>query len=69
MGAIGVAAGVVGGYVLSRVIGSFIQNVQLPGWLPIVGAAVLLLVAAVIASALPAARAARVDVIQALRAD
>jgi putative ABC transport system permease protein len=35
----------------------------------VVGAALLLLAAAVIASALPAARAARVDVMQALRSD
>lgn len=33
------------------------------------GAAIILLAAAVIASVLPAARAARVDVVQALRAD
>jgi ABC-type antimicrobial peptide transport system permease subunit len=37
--------------------------------LPVVASAIVLLAAAVIASALPAARAARVDVIQALRSD
>jgi putative ABC transport system permease protein len=41
----------------------------LPGALPVVVSALLLLAAAVIASALPAARAARVDVIQALRTE
>jgi ABC-type antimicrobial peptide transport system permease subunit len=35
----------------------------------VVASAIVLLAAAVIASALPAARAARVDVIQALRSD
>jgi hypothetical protein len=42
-----------------------IQNVELPGALPAIGAAMVLLAAAVIASVLPAARASRVDVVQA----
>jgi ABC-type antimicrobial peptide transport system permease subunit len=58
-----------GGFALARVVGSYIQNVQLPGILPVVGSAAVLLVAAVIGSLLPAARAARVDVVQALRAE
>jgi putative ABC transport system permease protein len=37
--------------------------------LPVVASAFVLLVAAVIASAMPAARAARVDVMQALHSD
>jgi ABC-type antimicrobial peptide transport system permease subunit len=37
--------------------------------LPVVGAALVLLAAAVIASAVPASRAARVDVMEALRAE
>jgi len=37
--------------------------------LPVVLSALVLLVAAVVASSLPAVRAARVDVIQALRSD
>ena len=41
----------------------------MPSVLPVVGSALVLLAAAVIASALPAARAARVDVMQALRTD
>jgi ABC-type lipoprotein release transport system permease subunit len=44
-------------------------NVQLPGVIPILGAAILLLIAASIASLLPAARAASVDVVQALRSE
>jgi ABC-type antimicrobial peptide transport system permease subunit len=42
---------------------------RMPDTLPVAGSALLLLAAAVIASALPAARASRVDVIQALRTD
>ena len=37
--------------------------------LPLVGAGVLLIAAAIVASLMPAARASRVDVIQALRSE
>jgi ABC-type lipoprotein release transport system permease subunit len=40
-----------------------------PGALPLLGAATLLVAAAVFASLMPAARAARVDVTSALRAE
>jgi putative ABC transport system permease protein len=43
--------------------------VRLPGLLPNVGAAAVLLAAAVLASLMPAARASRVDVLQALRSE
>jgi len=43
--------------------------VQVPGAVPIAGAAAVLLGAAVAASLLPAARAARVDLIEALRSE
>jgi predicted permease len=69
MAAIGVVAGAVGGFALARLAGSYFQNVQMPGALPVIGAAIVLLVAAIVASVLPAARAARVDVMQALRSD
>jgi ABC-type antimicrobial peptide transport system permease subunit len=65
----GIAAGVIGGYLLARIAGGFVTGIQLPGALPIVAAAALLVAAGVLASLLPAARASRVDVIQALRAD
>ena len=42
---------------------------QLPGALPVLGAAAILIAAAVIATLMPAARAARVDVLQALRSE
>jgi putative ABC transport system permease protein len=69
MTGIGVVAGAAGGFALARVVGSYIQNVQLPGVWPVLASAAVLLVAAVIGSLLPAARAARVDVVQALRAE
>jgi predicted permease len=67
--AIGIAAGAAGGYLLARAAGGFIEQVQLPGALPLVGAAVVLLGAASAASLLPAMRASRVDVLQALRSE
>jgi putative ABC transport system permease protein len=69
MAAIGVVAGTVGGFALARLAGSYFQNVQMPGALTVIGAAIVLLVAAIVASVLPAARAARVDVMQALRSE
>lgn len=49
--------------------GGYIEGVRIPGALPIAGAATILVAAAILASLLPAARASRVDVIQALRSD
>jgi putative ABC transport system permease protein len=69
MAALGVAVGGVGGWVLARVLGSYLEQAQIPGPLPILGSAVILLLAAAVASLLPAARAARVDVVQALRSE
>jgi putative ABC transport system permease protein len=65
----GIVAGAAGGFALARLAGSYFQDVHMPGVIVVAVSAVLLLAAAVIASALPAARAARVDVIQALRAE
>jgi putative ABC transport system permease protein len=65
----GVAAGVVVGFALERTIGKYIGVVQLPGALPLIASAAVILAAAVIASALPAARAARVDPAVALRSE
>jgi len=69
MAAAGVLAGAVFGFVVARVAGSYFGDLKMPGTLPVIVSAFLLIVAAVIASWLPAARAARVDVIQALRSE
>ena len=66
---VGIAAGAACGYALTRVAGSYFPEMRLPGAVPVAGSAMVLLAAAVVASVLPAARAARVDVIQALRAE
>jgi ABC-type lipoprotein release transport system permease subunit len=55
--------------ILARVVGFYIPNIEIPGLVPITAAAVVLVFAAVLASLMPAARASRIDVIQALRAD
>ena len=67
--AIGVATGVVVGFALARTIGGYSAEVKVPGPLPLIASGAVILAAAVIASALPAARAARVDPVQALRSE
>jgi putative ABC transport system permease protein len=67
--AAGIGAGLACGLALQQLAGSYFENLHMPGVWVVVGAAGVLLAAAVIASAWPALRAARVDVIQALRAD
>jgi ABC-type antimicrobial peptide transport system permease subunit len=66
---VGIAAGAVVGYVLARVASAYLGTVRVPGVLPAVGAATVLIGAAVIASLIPAARASRVNVLQALRSE
>jgi putative ABC transport system permease protein len=65
----GILTGVAGGFLLARLVGGYITDVRLPGALPLLGAALLLVAAAILASLIPAARASRVDVTQALRSD
>jgi ABC-type antimicrobial peptide transport system permease subunit len=67
--AAGILVGVVGGLLLARVVGFYMPDIQIPGAVPITAAAAVLVTAAVLASLIPAARASRIDVIQALRAD
>ncbi len=69
MAGAGIVAGAVGGVVLARLAASYVSGLHLPGILPLLGAALLLIVSAVLASLLPAARASRVDVVQALRSE
>jgi predicted permease len=65
----GIIAGVIGGYLLARFAGSYMQAIRIPGLVPIAAAAGLLVGAAVLASLMPASRASRIDVIQALRSE
>jgi predicted permease len=67
--AFGIAAGLACGLALQQLAGGYFEHLRMPGAWVVVGAAGVLLAAAVIASAWPAMRAARVDVIEALRAD
>jgi putative ABC transport system permease protein len=69
MAALGVVAGAAFGLVVARVAGSYFGDLKMPGALPVIVSAFVLLGAAVLASMLPAARAARVDVIQALHSE
>jgi putative ABC transport system permease protein len=66
---LGIAAGGIGGLALTRLAGAYVQNVRIPGAMPIAGAAAVLIAAAVVASLMPAARASRIDVVQALRSE
>ena len=69
MAAFGLLAGSVGGFWLARIAQGYIPDLKMPSILPVVASAFVLLAAAIIASAMPAARAARVDVMEALHSD
>jgi len=66
---IGVAAGFVVGLASARLVAKYVTEVQLPGALAFIASAGVILAAAVIASAVPAARAARVNPVEALRSE
>jgi ABC-type antimicrobial peptide transport system permease subunit len=57
------------GIAFARGIGRYVADVHVPGMLTFVASAFVLLAAAVIASAVPAARAARVNAVEALRSE
>jgi putative ABC transport system permease protein len=65
----GLAVGFACGFGLAQLAGTLLGDLKMPGVLPVAGSALVLLLAAVTASVIPAARAARVDVMQALRAE
>ena len=65
----GIASGAVGGLLLVGVASGYIPDIRIPGALPMAGAAMILVAAAILASLLPAARASSVDVIKALRSE
>ena len=67
--AVGLAAGAAGGFICAGVAASYLPSLQLPGVWPLAASAAVLGGAAVAASLVPAARAFRVDVLQALRSE
>ncbi len=67
--AAGIVAGCLCGYALGSLAMSSFPDMRMPDAVPVAGSAVILLTAALVASVLPAARAARVDVMLALRSD
>ena len=69
MAGVGVGAGVVVGFALSRAIAKYVTEIRQPGALAFVASAVVFLGAAVIGSAVLAARAARVNAVEALRSE
>jgi predicted permease len=66
---IGIAAGVATSYVLAALASGYIDQMRLPNAVSVLAAAAVLGVAAIVASLTPAARASRVDVLQALRSE
>jgi hypothetical protein len=66
---IGVGAGILCGIAFARGVSKFVAEAQQPGMLAFVVSALVILAAAMIASAVPAARAARVNAVEALRAE
>jgi hypothetical protein len=69
MAALGVLAGAAFGFVAARLAAGYFSEMKMPGALPVVVSAFLLMTVAVVASLLPAARAASVDVMEALRSE
>ncbi|MGB2713885.1 MAG: ADOP family duplicated permease [Vicinamibacterales bacterium] len=67
--AVGIAAGIACSYAFASVASAYVENMRLPGVLPVLVATTVLGVAAIVASLMPAARASRVDVLQALRSE
>ncbi len=69
MAAAGVVAGALFGFLATRLSASYFLDMKMPGLLPVSVSAILLITVAVVASMLPAARAARINIMQALRSE
>jgi predicted permease len=65
----GIVAGAAGGYALVLGASRVAETTKIPGVVPVLAAAAVLMSAAVVASMIPAARASRVNVVQALRSE
>ena len=65
----GIITGVIAGLALLRFAGGFFGKIETPGVMPLIGAGAVLISAAVVASLMPATRASRVDVMEALRSE
>ncbi len=63
----GLVLGLLSGYALARVGATYVAELKVPGWPALGGSALVLLLSAATAAAIPAMRAARVDVMQVLR--
>jgi ABC-type antimicrobial peptide transport system permease subunit len=66
---VGIVAGTAFGYLFAGIASSYFQQLTMPGLAPLLGAAAVLIGAAIGASLMPAARASRVDILQALRSE
>jgi putative ABC transport system permease protein len=69
MACIGVGAGLLLGFVLARIVSKYVAPIDQPGGLAFAASAGVILAAALIASAVPAGRAARVNAVEALRSE
>ncbi|HUA99589.1 MAG TPA: FtsX-like permease family protein, partial [Terracidiphilus sp.] len=69
MACIGVGAGLIIGFTSARAVSHYLAEIRQPGILAFTASAFLILAAAVLASAVPAARAARVNAVEALRSE
>jgi hypothetical protein len=67
--AVGILAGVAGGFAFAAVADSYLEGIRRPDGVTVLVAAAVLVLAALMAAMVPAARAARVDVLQALRSE
>ena len=63
----GITAGAVLGYALVRVASRGFGTARIPGLVPLLASAAVLIAAAIITSLMAAARASRVDAVQAMR--
>ena len=64
-----VAAGALFGLSLTHFVRAYFFDLKMPGALPVLLSAMVLMAVAIVASVLPAARAAGVDIMQALRSE